>query len=313
MSDKLRYLFFGTAEFATTIFSALLPQKQWELLGVVTQPDKPHGRSKALIPSAMAQAALAAQVPLYRPARLSEFFPTFQELAPDFVILVAYGKILPDNYLALPQFGFINVHPSLLPLHRGASPIQYTILDGDAVAGTTIMTLEATVDAGPIIAQSAPIPCEPTETTATLSAKLATVSAELLIAALPDYLAGKKPQPQDHSKATFTKIIKKEDGHIDWTQSAVAIDRRIRAFTPWPGCSTILDEQVLKVLHARPIAASLSSRQPAGIMHVANGNLVVSTGDGDLEILALQVAGKKPTTAAAFINGYGRSLPRKVA
>ncbi len=260
----MRIVFFGTSSFAVPILEALL--KNYEVAAVVTQPDAPVGRKKILTPPPVKE-FLETRLPnppqpplrkggntpllpplegggkrggieILQPTKLSPILPRLKELAPDLMVVAAYGKIIPQSIIDLPQFGCLNVHPSLLPKYRGPSPIQYTILNGDTETGVTLMKIDREIDHGPILGRFNLLwrlnlqKLRAQE----LEEKLAQLGAELLINTLPKYLAGEiKPQEQDHAKATFTKLLTKEDGHIDWNKSAEYIERMVRAFDPWPG------------------------------------------------------------------------------
>src|SRR4051812_45987413 len=228
----LRVIFMGTAELACASLRALLDSQEFQVVAVVTQPDRPKGRDLKLQPSEVKKVALAANIPVLQPerARDPQFIEQLKQLTPDYIVVVAYGQILPRAILDTPRFGCVNVHTSLLPKYRGAAPIQAALLNGDPETGVTIMQMEEGLDTGPIISQRV-IPIEPNDDAQTLHDKLAKGGAELLVPTLIDFAAGKiKSQAQDHAQATHVKKIKKEDGQLDWTQPARVLQNRIRAF-----------------------------------------------------------------------------------
>lgn len=279
-----RIVFFGTPELSLPTLEALI--KHYTVVGVVTQPDKPVGRKQVLTSPPVKLLAQQHGIPVFQPRSLKQnkesgqaFLAEFKALQPDVVILIAYGKIIPKEILEIPKFGFINIHVSLLPLLRGASPIQSAILHGFTTTGATVMLMDEGMDTGPTLSQRE-VAIDPQETSITLHDKLKTVGAELLIETLPQYLSGElQPQQQDESQATYCKLIDKTDGEIDWSASAVDIDRKIRAFTPWPGAYTFCNNKRVKLLQAH-----LSPTQELMIDHV-------------------QPEGKKPMSYADFLRG----------
>lgn len=230
----LRIIFMGTPELAAASLAALLRQPAFEILAAVTQPDRPKGRELKLQPSPVKQLADTAGLPVLQPERAREekFVGELRAWAPDLIAVAAFGQILPQSILELPRFGCLNVHTSLLPKYRGAAPIQWAILNGDAETGVTIMKMDVGLDTGDILTQRT-TPIRDEDNAATLHDRLAQLGAELLVQTIPDYVAGKiRPQPQDSARATHVAKIKKEDGRIDWQAPARAIWNRIRAFTP---------------------------------------------------------------------------------
>lgn len=303
----------GTPEFAVVSLQALLSDDRFEIKIVVTQPDRPVGRSKDPQPSPIKKTALAAGVPVLTPAKVkgnTELFEQLKALDLDAIVVVAYGKILPQEILDIPKRGVVNVHGSLLPKYRGASPIAGAILNNDAETGVTIMRLVLEMDAGPIIGKSDPVRIEPADITATLSTKLSSVGADALLKYLPDYLDGKiTPTPQDETQATYTKLLTKEDGRIDWNNEATFIERKIRAYQPWPGAYTQLEEKILKILRAEVIA---ETRGIGEVWKTLDGYPAASTGSGSLKLLEVQWEGKKPTSGVDFLRGHPQLLSRLV-
>jgi methionyl-tRNA formyltransferase len=281
---RKRVVFFGTPEIAVPSLEAL--SKDYDVVAVVTKPDTPVGRKKKLTPPAVKVAALALGIPVLQPKSLkpekksgSAAIAQLTELAPDVCVVFAYGKILPPDVLDIAPYGCVNIHPSLLPVLRGPSPLQGAILAGLPETGVSIMLLDEEMDTGPILLQE-PFTLDPRETAETLHDKAAVLSAQVITRALDGYLAGElMPQPQDSSQATYCRLIKKKDGEIDWSHSAEDIDRQIRAFTPWPGAFTVVDGLRIKIVKA----------------HVEGGQLILEM---------VQPEGKKPMSYEDFQRGY---------
>ncbi|MFA6215909.1 MAG: methionyl-tRNA formyltransferase, partial [Patescibacteria group bacterium] len=243
---KPKIIFLGTPEFAVPSLLALIANGFKPVLAI-TQPDKPAGRKQELTPPPIKQAALQNEILVLQPPAKNDLAEIFLQYRPDLCVLVAYGSIIPKDCLNQPRGGFLNIHPSLLPKYRGSSPIQTAILNGEKETGVSIIQLVSQVDAGPIIAQKTMAIAE-TDNAETLSKKLAELGAELLIEILANYLAGRiLPKPQDESKATFTAMISREDGQINWQKTAAEIQRQFRAFYPWPGVFTQISGQRLKI------------------------------------------------------------------
>lgn len=304
----IRVVFMGTPDFAVPPLNALIQDPQLEVVGVVTQPDRPAGRGKQLQQSPVKQVAVATGIPVMQPEKLKQpgAFEQLAAWAPDLIVVAAFGQILRQNVLSLPRYGCINVHASLLPRWRGAAPIQACIRAGDAETGITIMQMDVGLDTGPMLSRQG-VALAPTETGQSLHDKLAAIGGTLLIETLHAYLSGElTPQAQDESLQTYAPMIKKEDGALVWTQSAVALERQIRAFDPWPGTFTQWEGKVLKVLPAvanmpRVIAGSAAAGE---VVKLRTGEIVVGTGDGLLVLWQVQLAGKPPASIQAFTNGY---------
>ncbi len=308
-----RLVFMGTPEFAVPSLEALMAAG-YHVVGVLTKPDQPAGRGQRLEESPIKRVARAHGLPVYQPhtLRSAEAQAMLAELAPDVIVVAAYGLILPQAVLDLPRFGCVNVHGSLLPRHRGAAPVAAAILAGDAQTGVTIMLMDAGVDTGPILSTAA-IPIAADETTGTLTGKLAGLGARLLVETLPRWLAGEiAPQPQPATGATFAPRITKEEGEIRWTEPAWLIERRVRAYQPWPTAYTTWNGQLLKVLRAEVKGQGAGDRgQESGDRGQAVGTVIggpggragVITGDGVLWLLEVQLAGKRPLPIAAFLAG----------
>lgn len=302
-----RILFLGTPAFAVPSLRALHEQpasKGWQVIGVGTQPDRPAGRGKRVASSPIKQYAVEQGLPVLQPASLRKDPAAVAEwaaLAPDLIVVAAYGLILPPSVLALPTYGCINVHASLLPAYRGASPITAAILDGRHETGVTIMLMDAGMDSGPALRQVHE-PIHATDTTARLSERLAAAGAALLVETLPDWLAGNiAPIPQSElpGEVSICRLIKKEHGQIDWLQPATSIERMVRAYTPWPAAYSTWRGVLVKVLEA----AMLVGHAEAGRVVATPQGPAVGTGEGLLLLKTVQAAGKRAMPAAAFANG----------
>lgn len=248
--DKSTIIYFGTPELAATILEKIIDANQYEITAVISQPDQPVGRKQILTASPVSLLANQHQIPVLKPTKLDQSFINEHQdqLSADLYIVAAYGKIIPQTMLDFPTHGAINVHGSLLPKYRGASPIQSAILNGDQVTGVTIMQMDAQMDHGNILT-TRQITIDTTETSQSLSIKMANTGADLLLETIPDYLAGQiTPQPQDDSQATFCKLISKQDGYfeIDNPPAPAVFDRMIRAYYPWPNVWTRWDGKVVK-------------------------------------------------------------------
>ena len=300
---SLDLVFCGTPQFAVATLEKLVDE-EFRIQLVVTQPDRPKGRGLELVPSPVKQSALKLNLPLAQPDRIKtndEFRAQLTALEPDAIIVVGYGRIIPQWMLDLPRFGNINLHASLLPKYRGAAPIQWAIANGETVTGVTTMRIDAGLDTGDILGRRQ-LPITRDETAETLAPRLASIGADLMIETLRGLEAGSvQPRPQDNSQASLAPILKKEDGLIDFSRSAVDIANRIRGFQPWPGAYTKFRGRNLQILKARAANAAL----PPGELHADSGCLVAGCGQNtSLELLELQLEGKKQTSAADFVRGY---------
>lgn len=301
----LKIVFMGTPAFAVPSLESLahLP---CQMAGVFTQPDRASGRGQLLAESPVKRSAVALGIPVFQPEKLSapEAFEQLSALTPDLIVVAAYGHILRKNVLALPRLGCLNVHPSLLPKHRGASPVAGAILAGDEETGVTIMLLDEGMDTGPILSQ-VPVPVLPQDTAGSLAEKLAKVGADLLAETVPLWVEGKlKPQPQDNSRATYTRVITPRDGLLDWKLPARDLWLRVRAFNPWPGSFTFWKGRRLKVLEAAPVVAACG--QPGKVLELPAGlpSLVgVATISGALGLLRVQLEGKRELAIDEFLRG----------
>lgn len=302
-----RIIFMGTPDFAVPSLRTLCeqaPHRGWEVVAVVTQPDRPAGRGKKVVASPVKQYAVTQGLPVLQPASLRKepaAVEALRTLAPDLFVVAAYGQILRKEVLALPTHGPINVHASLLPAYRGASPITAALLDGLTETGISIMLMDEGMDTGPVLAQ-ARTPIAPTETAATLGERLAEVGAQLLVETLPAWLAGQRtPTPQSAlpGEPSHCRLIRKEAGQIDWTQPAVVIERMTRAYTPWPSAYTTWQGEVFKIGQAEVIQGQATP----GLVVATPTGPAVGTGAGLLRLVMVQPAGKRQMDLRSFLNG----------
>jgi len=306
--EKYKIIFMGTPEFATDALRSLI-NENYNIAAVFTQPDKPAGRRQILTSSPIKKLALKYNLPLYQPASLKdeEIATKISKLKPDLIIITAFGQIIPKTILNIPKFGCINIHASLLPRWRGASPIAQAILAGDKYTGDTIMLLDRKLDHGPILSQKK-IKIENDDNLESLSKKLSESGAELLIKTLPDFLENKIAlQMQDDSKATYAPLVKKNDGRIDWHNNAEEIERQIRAFTPWPSCWTTLNNKRLKIIKAAVFDKNKKNSAP-GLIAILDNKLVADCKNGKLALEIIQLEGKKQTSSEEFIKGYSNII-----
>ncbi len=304
----------GTAELSCASLEKLECDKNFQIIAVVTQPDKPKGRELKLQFSPVKILAEKLKLPVLQPAKARDekFISELRELKPDLIVVVAYGQILPQSILDLPKFGCLNVHTSLLPKYRGASPIQSAILNGETETGVTIMKMDAGLDTGEIISQ-ARTPILPEDNSQTLHDRLAQLGAELLVETIPDYVAGKiSPKPQPVEDASYAEKIKKEDGKINWSEPAEKILNRLRAFTPWPGVFTFLKAeskpQLLKIWKVEVVEKSGGAGE---VLSADKNGIVVACGKNALQILELQREGGRRLSAQEFLSGNPLKVGRK--
>ncbi len=313
----------GTPQFAVPALEALvarcepgklLPQG-YEIVTVVTRPDKPAGRGREIMYSPVKQTALAHNIPVWQPGSFKkpENSTALAAYKADLYIVAAFGQILPQSVLDQPRYGTLNIHASLLPKYRGADPIAEAILQGETESGVTIMLLDAGIDTGPTLL-SRSLPLAEDETTGSLTPRLAHLGSQALVEALPQWITGSiTPQPQDELHATHTRMLRKEDGLLLWGKPAAVLARQVQAYTPWPGSYTHWNGKLLKILEAHPLAVEVdtleqmvqpglvSTREEAGHEVVA-----VVTGAGFLIVTRLQLEGKKAMSAEEFLHGYGQ-------
>ena len=301
----MRIVFMGTPDFSVGTLRALA-EAGHQIVGVVSQPDKPRGRGKALAPTPVKEEALRLGLPVYQPAKVREegFVQTLRELEPDVIVVVAFGQIIPESILSLAPLGCINVHASLLPGYRGAAPIQWAVINGEEKSGVTIMRMDAGLDTGDMVSR-VEVPLSEEETGGSLFDKLSQAGARLLVETLPtlaDGTAVYEKQPSE-SPTDYAGMIRKEMGNLDWSMPAVKLERLIRGLNPWPSAYTFLGGKTLKLWRAR-VEQSQSEASCGTVLSAGKGGLLVQTGDGALRILELQLEGKKRMDAEAFLRGY---------
>ncbi len=299
----LSLVFCGTPRFAVPALEKLVAAGHRVHL-VVTQPDRPKGRGLELVASPVKQSALTLNLPITQPDRIKtneEFRAQLTALKPDAIIVVGYGRLIPQWMLDLPLLGNINLHASLLPKYRGAAPIQWAIAQGETVTGVTTMRIDAGLDTGDILLQQQ-LAIESHDTSETLTPRLAAIGADLLVETLRGLEAGTiTPRPQDNSRATLAPILKKEDGLVDFSRTASEITNRMRGFQPWPGAYTKFRGKTLQILKAQPASDAFAPSE----LHVTNDRLLVGCAhQTSLELQELQLEGKKRTTAKDFLHGY---------
>ncbi|MFM2081389.1 MAG: hypothetical protein RL380_80 [Verrucomicrobiota bacterium] len=293
----------GTAELAAVSLRALCRQPALAVLAVVSQPDKPVGRKLQLQPTPVKQAAFAENLPVLQPARARDenFLTELKQLTPDLIVVAAYGQILPTTILDLPRHGCLNVHTSLLPKFRGASPIQSALLHDERATGVTIMRMDIGLDTGPILTQRSTEILD-TDNAQTLHDRLAQLGAALLVETIPDYVAGKiLPRPQPREGVSHCGKINKADGQLDWHLPARVLWNRQRAFTPWPGAFTHWQAKLLKIHHAHVASATGA---PGEILCADGDGLVIGCGTDALVVTELQLEGGKRLTARQFLAGH---------
>ncbi len=304
----MKLIYMGTPQFAVPPLLALA-EAGHELVAVVTRIDKPAGRGRVLTAPAVKRAALERGLAVYQPKRVRdpEFIETLRALRPEAIIVAAYGQILPTELLALPKYGCINIHASLLPRYRGAAPITWAIVRGETETGNTIMHMDEGMDTGAILLQER-IPIDPKDTAGTLTEKLSVQGADLITTALPLIVAGKlTPRAQDSSLATLAPLLKKEDGRIDWERGALELHNRVRGMSPWPGAYTVLDNKIVKIIETEVVAGNA---EPGRLLEKNGNTLFAGAGSGLLQLLIVQPEGKKPMPAAEFLRGHRSAVGR---
>jgi methionyl-tRNA formyltransferase len=302
MPELLKLVFCGTPAFAVPTLEKLV-EAGFAVPLVVTQPDRPKGRGMELAPSPVKQAALRLGLHVSQPDKIKnndEFRQQLTVIAPDAIIVVGYGRIIPQWMINLPPMGNMNLHGSLLPKYRGAAPIQWAIARGETVTGVTTMRIDAGLDTGDILLQKE-IPIAPEDTAVTLAPRMAAIGAELMVETLHGLKAGTvHRRPQDHSRSTLAPILKKEDGQIDFELNAQEVLNRLRGFQPWPGAYTSFRGKNLHIWTAQPVERAVEVSE----VLLENGRLIVGCSAGALQVLEVQLEGKKRMPAADFVHGY---------
>jgi methionyl-tRNA formyltransferase len=301
---KVRAVFMGTPQFAVTILESLL-QGSYQVLAVYTQPDKPAGRGRPVVFPPVKKLALERQIPVIQPEtfKSSEVVEKLASFQPELIVVAAFGSILPQEVLSLPKFACLNVHPSLLPRHRGPSPVANTILCGDELTGVTIMVMDAGLDTGPILAQKK-VGISFMDTSGSISSRLADVGAELLLETLLKWLGGEfKTHAQDESQATYSKLITSKDAEIDWHLSALELWRMVRAYNPWPSCYTWCQGKRLKIHRAIPLGDGGEGEIGKVIALAEQPGVGVVTKQGILGLCQVQLEGRREMSANDFVRG----------
>ncbi len=308
----MKVLFMGTPDFAASTLNKLI-QSEHEVIGVITQPDKAKGRGKEMSFPPVKELALEYNLTVYQPVKVREpeFVQQIRDMAPEVIVVAAFGQLLPKELLDIPPRGCINVHASLLPKYRGASPIQNAIIDGEAETGVTIMYMDVKLDTGDMILKDK-VDITKEDTAGTLHDKLAVLGADLLLEALKKIEDGTSERMrQDDSQATHVKTLDKEMGQIDFSLPAIRIERLIRGLNPWPSAYTRLDGKTLKLWRAE-VEDNDTTVEPGTILEIRKDSIVVTTGDKLLLIKELQLEGKKRLPADAFLRGYHVSVGQKL-
>jgi methionyl-tRNA formyltransferase len=308
----MRIVFMGTPEFAVPSLEALLASGD-QVVGIVTQPDRPKGRGQQLTPSPVKQIAQREAIPLLQPVKMKapEFLEPLAAWKPDLIAVTAFGRILHPGILSLPPMGCVNVHGSLLPKYRGAAPIQWAVINGETETGITTMLMDEGMDTGPMLLQER-IPILPDDTAGTLAPRLASLGGQLLVETITQLKAGGlTPRVQDHSQATLAPLLKKEDGVIDWKADAQSIANRVRGLSPWPGAYTFHGQERWNIWKA--VAVQESTAEPRGaLLAVTKQSLKVATGNGVLELLEIQTANSKRMSVGQFLAGHRISPGEKL-
>lgn len=301
----MKIVFMGTPDFAVPTLEALV-QGGHEVLAVVTQPDKPKGRGKAVLMTPVKEKALEYQIPVYQPVRIKkdeEFFEILKQLNPEAIVVTAFGQILPERILTLPKYGCFNVHASLLPKYRGAAPIQWAVINGDKESGVTTMQMDVGMDTGDML-EKIVVTLDPKETGGSLFDRLSTAGGELILSTLQKAEAGTlTPVKQPEEEATYAGMLTKALGQIDWTKDAAVIERLIRGLNPWPSAYTSYEGKTLKLWDA-DVVTEKSEAVPGTVVRVEKDSFYVQTGSDLLKINELQLEGKKRMDSAAFLRGY---------
>lgn len=307
----MRVVFLGSPEFALPSLRAVIAAGH-EIVGVFTQPDRPAGRGRALLPPPVKALALKHGLPVFQPKRISrpEHVESLRALQPDVGVIAAYGQILKQPVLDVPPLGILNVHASLLPRWRGAAPVTAAILAGDAESGATIMKVELALDAGPMLA-AVRVPIAASDTTGTLTSRIADAGAALLIDVLPRWAEGEiEATPQDNALATYAPQIEKSDGLIRWDRdSATQIERQVRAYNPWPIAHGLLDGKPLRILEAR---VSATASGAPGTIALVDGNIIVAAAGGGLLLERMQPPGGKAMVARDYLNGHREIIGKRL-
>lgn len=300
----MRIIYMGTPVFAVHALESIIKAGH-EVVAVFTQPDKAKGRSKSLVPTPVKEVALAHNIPVFQPVRLreEENVTRIKEYAPDAIVVAAYGQILSEDILNIPKYGCINIHASLLPKYRGAAPIEWSIIDGEAKTGVTTMYMAKGLDTGDMI-EKVVVPIESKDNAMTLHDKLAEAGAKLILSTLTLLEEGKAVRtPQDDAESNYAVMLKKEMGDVDFSKSATEIERLVRGLLPWPCAYTMIDGKHVKFYEADVVACDVDGKKPGEIIAITKKNFDIACGADALRIKRLQPEGKKEMDAASYLNG----------
>lgn len=300
----MRIIYMGTPVFAVHALESIIKSGH-EVVAVFTQPDKAKGRSKSLVPTPVKEVALAHDIPVFQPVRLreEENVTRIKEYAPDAIVVAAYGQILSEDILNIPKYGCINIHASLLPKYRGAAPIEWSIIDGEAKTGVTTMYMAKGLDTGDMI-EKVVVPIESKDNAMTLHDKLAEAGAKLILSTLTLLEEGKAVRtPQDDAESNYAVMLKKEMGDVDFSKSATEIERLVRGLVPWPCAYTMIDGKHVKFYEADVVACDVDGKKPGEIIAITKKNFDIACGADALRIKRLQPEGKKEMDAASYLNG----------
>ncbi|NCU39437.1 methionyl-tRNA formyltransferase [Candidatus Falkowbacteria bacterium] len=300
----INVVFMGTPEFAIPGLKALIANSRYNVKAVYTKVDKPQGRGKKLSASPVKILAQEHNIPVYQPNSLKTEIHNIAKINPDLIVVIAYGKILPREILELPRYACINVHGSLLPLYRGSACLNAPIINGDKKTGISIMKINESMDTGPILKQFE-IELNSNSNLEYVHNTLSKLSGQVLVPTLNDWIDGKlEIMYQDNDKASYVKMLKKEDGKIDWQKKAITIDRLIRGLNPWPGTFTHINNKLIKIITAQVAPNSINKNHKVGEVFLESGHLTVKCGQGNLFILKLQIEGGKIMSSSDFISGH---------
>lgn len=301
----MRVVFMGTPDFSVPTLQKLIDEKH-EVVAVVTQPDKPKGRGKAVQFTPVKELAVQYDIPVLQPKRIKqneEFYAQMKELNPDVMVVIAFGQILPKEILDLPKYGCVNVHASLLPKYRGSAPIQWVILDGEKETGITTMMMDVGIDTGDMLLKKV-VPLEEKETGGSLHDKLSAIGGDLLIETLKQLEDGSITRiPQGNAETNYAKMLTKDMGKIDFNRPAIQLERLIRGLNPWPSAYTSMHGKTLKIWDANVVEGNKDAK-PGEIIAVSKTSFTIMTGEKALEIMEMQLEGKKRMTTEAFLRGY---------
>jgi len=307
--EKMRIVFMGTMEFAVPILKAL--DEQYDVVQVITQPDRPFGRKQELKPSAVKAYALSRNLPVFQPEKIRKEYQPVLALKPDLIVVAAFGQMIPKILLDFPKFKCINVHASLLPKYRGGSPMQKSITSGDAETGVTVMFMAEKMDAGDLLAQKS-IPILDSDTLGSLEEKLAILGSDLLMETLPKVIDGTIiPIPQDESKVTFAYNIKREEEFVDFSTTAKQIFDHVRGFNPRPITCARIDGTEMKLFEVKPVYEDMNPYANCAfgeIVKITKSDVFVKAADGLIALKNIQLEGKKPMDIKALMNGNGKSI-----